>query len=144
MVTVTLGVMMFTFTIVSLVGLLMVARRQLVSTGDVTIVVNDDPDKALHTSAGSTLLGTLAQCEEGLGAARLPSRLGNRHDLLDGHEERFGLGRRLPESAVAAEVATESRQGNENLGREGHDATLASVAKLGGGRAELRQGLAAT
>ncbi len=61
MVTVTLGVAMFTFVIVSLVGLLMVARRQLVATGDVTITVNGDPDKALHTAAGGTLLGTLAE-----------------------------------------------------------------------------------
>ena len=60
MVTVTLGVMMFTFTIVSLVGLLMIARRQLVSTGSVTITVNDDPTKVLYTPAGGTLLGTLA------------------------------------------------------------------------------------
>jgi len=51
---------MFTFTIVALVGLLMMARRQLVATGDVTITVNGDPEKALCTSAGSTLLGTLA------------------------------------------------------------------------------------
>jgi Na+-transporting NADH:ubiquinone oxidoreductase subunit F len=51
---------MFTFTIVTLVGLLMMARRQLVATGDVTITVNGDPEKALCTSAGSTLLGTLA------------------------------------------------------------------------------------
>jgi Na+-transporting NADH:ubiquinone oxidoreductase subunit F len=51
---------MFTFTIVTLVGLLMMARRQLVATGDVTIIVNGDPEKALCTSAGSTLLGTLA------------------------------------------------------------------------------------
>ena len=60
MVTVTLGVAMFTLTIVSLVGLLMVARRQLVATGDVAITVNDDPEKCLHTPAGGTLLGTLA------------------------------------------------------------------------------------
>ena len=60
MLTVTLGVFMFTFVIVSLVGVLMVARRQLVATGEVAIVVNDDPDKALHTAAGGTLLGTLA------------------------------------------------------------------------------------
>ena len=60
MVTITLGVAMFTFMIVSLVGLLMVARRQLVATGDVTITVNDDPEKALCTQAGGTLLGTLA------------------------------------------------------------------------------------
>ena len=61
--TVALGVMMFTLTIVSLVGLLMVARRQLVSTGDVTITVNDDADKALRTAAGGTLLNTLAGSE---------------------------------------------------------------------------------
>ena len=58
--TVILGVGMFTFTIVTLVGLLMLARRQLVATGDVTITVNGDPEKALCTSAGGTLLGTLA------------------------------------------------------------------------------------
>jgi Na+-transporting NADH:ubiquinone oxidoreductase subunit F len=58
--TVILGVGMFTFTIVTLVGLLMLARHQLVATGDVTITVNGDPEKALRTSAGGTLLGTLA------------------------------------------------------------------------------------
>ena len=60
MVTVGLGVFMFTFVIVSLVAVLMVARRELVLTGDVTIVINDDPDKALWTAAGGTLLGTLS------------------------------------------------------------------------------------
>ena len=58
--TVTLGVFIFTFMIVSLVGLLMVARRGLVPTGDITLTVNEDPDKALRTPAGSTLLATLA------------------------------------------------------------------------------------
>jgi len=60
MVTITLGVMMFTFTILSLVGLLMLARWKLVATGDVKITVNDDPDKALQTSSGGTLLESLA------------------------------------------------------------------------------------
>ncbi len=60
MVTITLGVAMFTVVIVSLVGVLMLARGQLVATGEVTITVNDDPEKALKTSAGGTLLGTLA------------------------------------------------------------------------------------
>lgn len=60
MTTVILGVGMFTFTIVTLVALLMLARHQLVATGDVTITVNGDPEKALCTSAGGTLLGTLA------------------------------------------------------------------------------------
>jgi len=58
--TVLLGVGMFTLTIVSLVGLLMLARQQLVSTGDVTITVNDDLDKAFRANAGGTLLETLA------------------------------------------------------------------------------------
>jgi len=57
---VSLGVAMLTAVVVSLVGLLMIARRQLVATGDVTITVNGDAEKALQTSAGSTLLGTLA------------------------------------------------------------------------------------
>ena len=51
---------MFTFTIVALVGLLMLARRRLVATGDVSITVNDDLGNALCTTAGGTLLGTLA------------------------------------------------------------------------------------
>tara|TARA_B100000809_G_scaffold232670_1_gene248800 strand:+ start:2598 stop:3827 length:1230 start_codon:yes stop_codon:yes gene_type:complete len=57
---VSLGVAMLTAVVVSLVGLLMIARRQLVATGDVTITVNGDAEKALQTSAGSNLLGTLA------------------------------------------------------------------------------------
>jgi Na+-transporting NADH:ubiquinone oxidoreductase subunit F len=60
MVTVALGVFMFTFIIVTLVGVLMVARLQLVTTGDVTITVNDDADKGITTAAGGTLLSTLA------------------------------------------------------------------------------------
>jgi len=60
MTTIALGVFMFTFVIVTLVAFLMIARSKLVATGEVTIVVNQDPDKALRTAAGSTLLGTLA------------------------------------------------------------------------------------
>ena len=58
--TVFLGVIAFTVVIVSLVGLLMVARNYLVATGEVTITINDDPDKALKVASGTTLLGTLA------------------------------------------------------------------------------------
>jgi Na+-transporting NADH:ubiquinone oxidoreductase subunit F len=61
MITVLLGVFMFTFVIVSLVVLLMLARRQLVATGNVSIIVNDDATKALTTRAGGTLLGTLSE-----------------------------------------------------------------------------------
>ena len=60
MTTIALGVFMFTFVIVALVGFLMVARSKLVATGEVSILVNDDPDKALQCQAGSTLLGTLS------------------------------------------------------------------------------------
>jgi len=60
MTTIALGVFMFTFVIVALVAFLMVARSKLVATGEVSILVNDDPDKALHCQAGSTLLGTLS------------------------------------------------------------------------------------
>ena len=60
MTTIALGVFMFTFVIVTLVAFLMVARSKLVATGEVTILVNEDTDKALRTAAGSTLLGTLA------------------------------------------------------------------------------------
>ena len=59
MVEVGLGVLMFTLVIVSLVVVLMLARRQLVAAGEVTIVINDDPAKALRTTAGRTLLDTL-------------------------------------------------------------------------------------
>ena len=60
MFTIGLGVFMFTTVIVTQVVVLMLARRELVATGDVTITVNDDPDKALTTAAGGNLLGTLA------------------------------------------------------------------------------------
>jgi Na+-transporting NADH:ubiquinone oxidoreductase subunit F len=60
MTTIGLGVFMFTFVIVALVAFLMVARSKLVATGEVSIIVNDDPDKAMHTQAGGTLLGTLS------------------------------------------------------------------------------------
>ncbi len=60
MFTIGLGVFMFTTVIVTQVVMLMLARRELVATGDVTITVNDDPDKALTTAAGGNLLGTLA------------------------------------------------------------------------------------
>jgi len=58
--TVLLGVGMFSTLILSLVVVLLVARSKLVQSGEVTITINDDPDKALQTHAGGTLLGTLA------------------------------------------------------------------------------------
>ena len=55
-----IGVVMFTVVILALVAILLSARRKLVASGDVSIVINDDPAKALHTPAGNTLLGALS------------------------------------------------------------------------------------
>ncbi len=54
------GVLMFTGVVLALVLLLLGARRRLVPSGEVTITINEDPDKALRVPAGDTLLGTLA------------------------------------------------------------------------------------
>lgn len=55
-----LGVVMFTMTVLTLVAIILAARSRLVSTGDVTIEVNDDPEHTVKTAAGGKLLGTLA------------------------------------------------------------------------------------
>ena len=60
MLTVILGVVVFVIVIVALVVVLMIAKSKLVPSADVTITVNDDPDKAIITPAGNTLLNTLA------------------------------------------------------------------------------------
>jgi len=59
-----LGVVMFTVIVLSLVAIILAARAQLVSSGDVKILVNDDPDSTITTPAGGKLLQTLAS--EGL------------------------------------------------------------------------------
>ena len=60
MITILLGVGMFTSVIVALVVIVLVARSRLVASGQVTIVINDDNSKAISTPAGGTLLSTLA------------------------------------------------------------------------------------
>lgn len=60
-VTILMGVVMFTAVILSLVGVLLAAKERLVASGDVTITINDDPDKALHVKSGNTLLNTLSE-----------------------------------------------------------------------------------
>jgi Na+-transporting NADH:ubiquinone oxidoreductase subunit F len=52
------GVGMFTVVVIALVALILAARSQLVATGDVNIVVNDQ--KQLTVPAGGKLLGVLA------------------------------------------------------------------------------------
>ena len=58
--TVLLGVVMFTGTVLFLVVVILFARSRLVSSGNVTILINDDPDKSIEVPAGDKLLGTLA------------------------------------------------------------------------------------
>ncbi len=55
-----LGVAMFTGVILLVVMLLLAAKRSLVASGQVTVLINDDPSKALRVPVGGTLLGTLA------------------------------------------------------------------------------------
>ena len=55
-----LGVSMFTGVIMALVFVILYARKMLVSTGEVTIEINGDPEKTIVTQAGGKLLNTLA------------------------------------------------------------------------------------
>lgn len=55
-----LGVVMFTLIVLALVAVILSARSKLVSSGDVQIEINEDPERAITTAAGSKLLGTLA------------------------------------------------------------------------------------
>ena len=55
-----LGVVMFTVIVLALVVLILAAKSKLVSSGEITIAINDDPDKSVTTTAGGKLLGALA------------------------------------------------------------------------------------
>ncbi len=55
-----LGVAMFTMIVLALVVIILAAKAKLVSTGDITISINNDPDKNITTQAGDKLLGALA------------------------------------------------------------------------------------
>ena len=57
--TVILGVVMFTGVVLSLVFVIMFARSQLVASGSVSILVNDE--KTIETVVGGKLLGALAE-----------------------------------------------------------------------------------
>lgn len=54
------GVAMFTIIVLALVLVILAARSRLVSTGDVTIGINEDPEKGVTTAAGGKLLNTLS------------------------------------------------------------------------------------
>ena len=56
-----LGILSFTVIVNILVAIILLARSQLVSTGDVTIEINDDPTQKITVPAGGKLLQTLAE-----------------------------------------------------------------------------------
>lgn len=58
--TILLGVLMFTVMVVALVSVLLGAKAKLVNSEEVTILINDDPSKALKIPAGDTLLNVLS------------------------------------------------------------------------------------
>ncbi|WP_372738176.1 NADH:ubiquinone reductase (Na(+)-transporting) subunit F [Neptunomonas sp.] len=55
-----LGVVMFTVVVLALVAVILAARSKLVSSGDVVININDDPEKSITVAAGGKLLQTLS------------------------------------------------------------------------------------
>ena len=55
-----LGVVMFTAMVLALVAVILSARAKLVSSGEVTIEINGDPEKTIKAAAGDKLLQTLA------------------------------------------------------------------------------------
>jgi len=55
-----MGVVMFCFVVLTLVGVLLAAKWKLVPSGEVKILINDDETKTLATPSGNTLLNTLA------------------------------------------------------------------------------------
>lgn len=59
--TIIIGVAAFTALVVGLVAILLVAKSRLVASGEVKIIINEDPNKALTTKAGGTLLNTLSE-----------------------------------------------------------------------------------
>ncbi len=58
--TIILGIAMFTIIILVLAIMILFAKSKLVSTGDVIIEINHDPEKTVSVPAGGKLLGALA------------------------------------------------------------------------------------
>ncbi|SMF11638.1 NADH:ubiquinone reductase (Na(+)-transporting) subunit F [Pseudobacteriovorax antillogorgiicola] len=64
-----LGVGMFTAIVLCLVAVILFAKSKLVASGDITIEINDDPDKAITVPAGGKLLNVLADQKIFVGSA---------------------------------------------------------------------------
>jgi Na+-transporting NADH:ubiquinone oxidoreductase subunit F len=59
MIAISLGVLIFTVIVMILVAVILVARSWLIPPGEVTLNINDDPDKSLSVNPGDKLLGVL-------------------------------------------------------------------------------------
>lgn len=55
-----IGICMFTLVVCLLVIVILIAKKQLVATGEVTISINEDAEKSIQVAAGDKLLGALA------------------------------------------------------------------------------------
>ncbi len=55
-----LGVVLFTVIVLALVVLILLAKSKLVTSGEATVIINDDPEKAVKIPIGSKLLFGLA------------------------------------------------------------------------------------
>lgn len=60
MIEIYLGVILFTVIVLTLVVVILFARSKLVATGDVQILINNDPENSVVVPAGGKLLNTLA------------------------------------------------------------------------------------
>lgn len=60
MLSIILGVVMFTIIVLALVLVILFAKSKLVPSGDITISINGEPDKAILTQPGGKLLSALA------------------------------------------------------------------------------------
>lgn len=63
MIEIILGVLIFTGVVMILVALILVTRSLLIPPGEVTLTINDDPDKSLSVDPGDKLLGVLSNHE---------------------------------------------------------------------------------
>jgi Na+-transporting NADH:ubiquinone oxidoreductase subunit F len=112
--TIIAGVVMFTVVVMALVALIIFARSRLVSTGDVSIEINGDPERAITVPAGGKLLNTLADdgvflssaCGGGgtCGQCRCQVVEGGGH-ILPTEESHFTLGQRHEHWRLACQVA---------------------------------------
>ncbi len=59
MIAISLGVLIFTIIVMILVAVILVARSWLIPPGEVTLNINNDPDKSLSVNPGDKLLGVL-------------------------------------------------------------------------------------